>query len=173
MASPPPAVIAVLAGAPWLSWSAALGVAVIATNTWNPVGGAAGAALFLGTILWNLAAVLIMVPAVFGDHEGGVCRRLLLNPVLQRGAGLSYGILLWHPVVLALLQGPWRKARWLGTGVPARLVVMVVLTLVAAWVTHRVVEEPLLRLSRRFSSAQGRTSPPEPDVTRPVLSTHG
>jgi peptidoglycan/LPS O-acetylase OafA/YrhL len=55
--------------------------------------------LFVLYIAFGLIAALLLAPAVFGGHAGGVPRRLLAHPVMAWLGLISYGIFLWHYAV--------------------------------------------------------------------------
>jgi peptidoglycan/LPS O-acetylase OafA/YrhL len=71
--------------------------------------------------------------------------RLLTLPFMQVIGRVSYGLYLWHFVVLSLL-----RRHLPDIGVLARTALAAVITTVAVIVSYKVVEQPFLRLKRRF-----------------------
>lgn len=98
-------------------------------------------------VLEGLFALLLLLPAVFGDPRRGAVRRLLGSRVLLWIGLVSYGVYLWHVAILRRLS-----ADLPGLGDGGLLVVGLVLTLAAAAASFYVVERPALRLSRRLSA---------------------
>jgi len=86
----------------------------------------------------NLCAVLIL--EVLVEARGGIALRLLeWSPVVWLGR-ISYSLYLWHiPFVHAWIPD-----------FPGHLLARVVLSLAAAWVSYRFIEQPMLRLRQRF-----------------------
>lgn len=88
-------------------------------------------------------ALLLMLPAVFGDRSGGLPRRFLANPVVARLGLISYGIFLWHYVVTIELGFPGE-----GLGFPALLAATLAISIAVATASYYLLERPLLRLKR-------------------------
>lgn len=101
-------------------------------------------------VLLATIALLVMLPAVFGEQAGGLPRRLLSNRTLAWLGTISYGIFLWHePVLIAVARHGGRT--WLG-GWPLVSLTLATLppVLVLAWLSHRLVETPALRFKNRL-----------------------
>jgi len=101
-------------------------------------------------VLLATIALLLMLPAVFGETAGGFPRRLLASATLTWLGEISYGIFLWHePVVIALSRhgGTGWIAGW-----PLLSLALASLppVLVLAWLSHRFVEQPALRFKNRL-----------------------
>jgi peptidoglycan/LPS O-acetylase OafA/YrhL len=91
-------------------------------------------------VAFGVIAFLLMLPAVFGDGDGGAPRRLLANPVVAWLGLISYGIFLWHYVVAYELGiGGGDLSFWPLLGAT------VAISVVAAAISYYVVERPLLR----------------------------
>jgi peptidoglycan/LPS O-acetylase OafA/YrhL len=106
---------------------------------------------------WNLVSEFAAAAAIAGmrDQAAGLARVLALRPVVWVGER-SYAIYLWHlPLItFALGHGYGKKgilAAW-------------VLTVLAAAVSWRFVEQPFLRLKHRFEPT--RPSTPEAAIAR-------
>lgn len=108
-------------------------------------------------LLYGLIALLLLLPAVFGDHLGGFPRAVLRNRVLGWIGVISYGIFLWHLPIMAWLANdlesePWGDSRMLGITLTG-----LALAIACAAVSYYAVERPLLRFkrpSRRAGSAR-------------------
>jgi peptidoglycan/LPS O-acetylase OafA/YrhL len=96
-------------------------------------------------------AFFLVLPAVFGQHEGRFVRRLLASHTLTWLGIVSYGMYLWHVPLITWIAVPLKDA--LPTAVsqhPAMLSLILgtaalVLTLVAASFSYYIVELPFLR----------------------------
>jgi peptidoglycan/LPS O-acetylase OafA/YrhL len=102
-----------------------------------------------GHALYGLFALLLLLPAVFGQQQRGPVRRVLtLRPVAFLGL-ISYGLYLWHQfVVLQLLK----HTGWRLFDVPYWQFLPVALFGAAALsaVTYYVVERPGIALGHRW-----------------------
>ena len=95
---------------------------------------------------------MLLLPAVFGDEAGGAPRRFLRHPFVAWLGLISYGIFLWHYVVLALHLG----AGGAGLELRARSCsATLAITIPIAAASYYVVERPLLRLKYRRRGATG------------------
>ncbi len=114
-------------------------------------------------VVYGAAAFCLLLPAVFGDHAGGLPRMILRNRVLSWLGLVSYGIFLWHlPVVAELGTGParawWGESPMLGIGGVGLL-----LSVACATVSYYALERPLMRWrgrparDRRRAGAQAPT----------------
>lgn len=93
-------------------------------------------------VLYGVAAAFLLLPAVLG--RASVVRRALSTPVARHLGRLSYGVFLWHLVALHLVfqlpgLAPFRGQFW------AVLALTLALSLAAAQLSLRLVEEPALR----------------------------
>jgi peptidoglycan/LPS O-acetylase OafA/YrhL len=124
--------------------------------------------------LFGLAAAGVLLPAVIGRPSQGWVRRLLANRVLLYLGTISYGIYLWHWILI-------KEARELGldmgTGLPAYIgwtAFALVATTVAASASWFLVERPVLRLKRlvpdrgRIAAESGK--PSAPSAAEPVTA---
>lgn len=92
-------------------------------------------------LAFGAIALLLMLPAVFGDDAGGAPRRLLAHPVVAWIGLVSYGIFLWHYVV-ALELG----SRGDDLGFWPLLAATLGLSIATAAVSYYALERPILRL---------------------------
>jgi peptidoglycan/LPS O-acetylase OafA/YrhL len=171
----PPAPVRLIHRAPWLPWALAAVGWVVLCNVGSALGVAHGQAKALATALpagepvrhelRGLVALGVLLPAVFGDREGGFVRRILGDRRLQWVGLISYSLYLWHPaIVVKLARGG--LADTLG-GVAFAFVAIAACVTVAA-VSFYVVERPALRLSRRLAGRRGHQEPAPPaDSDRP------
>lgn len=106
-------------------------------------------------IAFGVIAFMLLLPAVFGDTDGGAPRRFLANPAVTWIGLVSYGIFLWHYVV----------AQWLGNtpsesdfspigsgdtplGFWPLLGATLAITSAIAALSYYALERPLLRFKR-------------------------
>lgn len=110
---------------------------------------------------WNLLSEFAAAAAIAGMTEGahGLARVCTLRPVLWIGKR-SYAIYLWHFPLIMLAVGH-------GYGRPGK-VGAVVLAVLAAALSWRLVEQPFLRLKRRFEPAIPKHAAPAPSIDGPV-----
>ena len=96
-------------------------------------------------LLFGVIAMLLLVPAIFGDREEGVPRRILSWPALAWVGTISYGVFLYNLAVADELKDrgvdewvPDGRLLWLALATLA-------LTVALAALSYYVVERPLLR----------------------------
>ncbi|MEV4543173.1 acyltransferase family protein [Micromonospora echinaurantiaca] len=134
-----------LGSAPLACWGIALGLlAVASTPVTGPRGLAAPTAGQFATQLglYLGVAVMVMIPLVFGP---ATLASLALGSTPVRWLGtLSYGMFLWHPLVLDLIYRVEDRPYF--TGDPLRIYALTVAgAIVFAAVSYYVVERPVLR----------------------------
>jgi peptidoglycan/LPS O-acetylase OafA/YrhL len=111
--------------------------------------------------LYQILALGVLLPAVFGDQTKGLVRKVLANKALLYTGAISYGIYLIH---LPLLDKTWSlidehpnlwTQQWLvdlaqNTNVYflAWTVFAVIVTMILATILYYTVERPVLRLKR-------------------------
>lgn len=151
-----------LARRPWLCWGVALGAYVLVST---PLTGSTlryptvGQAL-LEHALYLVVAVGLVVPLALGPArpERATPARLLSRPLPAWLGQISYGLFLWHMVVVEA----WLRTTGERAGSADFLVlfpVTVVLSVGCAALSHYLVERPLRRLRGRTPVPRGRPSP--------------
>ncbi len=150
-----PPFVAAVAHRPSALWAGAVVVYVAAALTLpaTPYLVAASDQL-LAHLAFGLVALLLMLPAVFGDADGGAPRTLLRNRAVAWLGLISYGIFLWHYVVTLKLGVP--GAGW--SFLPL-LTATVAITVPVAAVSYYLLERPLLRFKYRRISRAGSDDP--------------
>jgi peptidoglycan/LPS O-acetylase OafA/YrhL len=150
-----PRVVSFVERRPSVCWLAAAGVwAVCAvwTRVEPPDPGYDIYAGRLSNVLFGLLALLVVLPAVFGDHRNGLPRRILALPTIAWLGLVSYGIFLWHfPIVLELEQTGSRLGvdRWsLGSTALLGSIALAV-TIVCAAFSYYALERYALRAKAR------------------------
>ena len=105
--------------------------------------------LVLGGFTVFAAAVLFVILAITDTSWLGAT--LLEHPVLRTLGRVSYGLYLWHLLVFLGV------ARFVDPGVPAvpRLLLAVAISAACTALSFRFVEQPALRLKRRFAPRGG------------------
>jgi acetyltransferase len=142
-----------LARWPGTCWAAA-GVLLWLTAT--PVAGPLtlepipGLAALVKEAAYAVIGSLLLLPAVLGDPRAGGLAGALAHPVSRFLGRISYGVFLWH---LLVLRGVYALTGWepfsgrLGTAI----VLTVAGSVAAATVSWVVLERPALRLAERLA----------------------
>jgi peptidoglycan/LPS O-acetylase OafA/YrhL len=114
--------------------------------------------------LYAAVAVGILLPAAFGAPGDGAIRRVLGHPALLWVGVVSYGLYLWHNAVMEEVgrgDGSWGDfAVQVAVGLAGGLL--------AAVLSWRLLERPLLRLKRLLPD---RALPPRDPETHATLAT--
>ncbi len=110
---------------------------LVVEAAWAP-GGAAFAYRF-GNVLVGLASAVLVLYVVLGTGGGP-----LAAPAAVAVGRRSYGIYLWHVVVLGVFATN-------GFSANESVLAMLVLTPLLAWLSYRYVEAPVLRRKDRFA----------------------
>ena len=139
-----PLAVAMVRLRPGLNWVAA-GAVFVVMSAWLPPTPflVDTGQLFIAFAVLGLTSLLLLVPAVF-DGGLGLPRRLIGNRFVAWLGLVSYGIFLWHVVVIRAL-GLWRPDLQF---LPL-LVVTVAVTVPIAAASYYLVERPVLRFKYR------------------------
>ena len=167
-------VIRVVERRPSLVWALALGLFALMAYTYGlprglnePINGLQ----FLGEHLtYGAVALLLVVPAVWGDRLGGAPRRFLaLRPVAWLGL-ISYGLFLWHArwTELFLDEGAREWLPQVGSAFFVVLALVLACSLVAAAASYYLVERPLLRYKDGFRRRRRAPVPPPAAERQPA-----
>jgi len=98
-------------------------------------------------VVQGVGASLALAPAVLGRVDQPVVRAMRWRPLTMLGV-VSYGIYLWHNVVLSWLSQRWQFDGRFTTFLIVTIVTILI-TLVFAVASHRFVEVPASGLARR------------------------
>jgi peptidoglycan/LPS O-acetylase OafA/YrhL len=128
---------------------------IISLQTKQPVGRTLGGILLTGGL-----GVLLVAPAVFGEHAGGIPRRILRwRPVAWLGT-VSYSVYLYHLAIAELLGETHDPGQFSASGLglaasihhlttPILFVLTVAGSAAAAAISYYLVELPFLRRKER------------------------
>lgn len=126
--------------------------------TTTPLGGPLGLELptagqaLTKHLLYGAAALFLLLPAVFGTAEGTAVRTFLESRPARWTGRVSYGVFLWHLLVLHLVYESLGYAPFTGH-VALVTCLEVPLSLAVAALSLRVVEGPALAQRRRWTTA--------------------
>lgn len=95
-------------------------------------------------LIQGVAAVLLFIPATFGNPNRGLPARVVGHPVLMWVGLISYGLLLWNVTIAVLLGYPGADE-----GYWTVLILGSLATLPLAALSYYVVERPLMKLKYR------------------------
>jgi peptidoglycan/LPS O-acetylase OafA/YrhL len=100
-------------------------------------------------VVYGLFGLFVLLPAIFGAARTGVVRRLLASRMLALTGLASYGIYLWHQLVIAQLQ---KHTSWkvLDSPFVPLLLVVLAITLALSAITYLVVERPGIAVGHRW-----------------------
>jgi peptidoglycan/LPS O-acetylase OafA/YrhL len=150
-----------VADQPWTCWVIAVGVFAVATT---PLAGprgfedlaSPGSSVFK-SLAYLTASGFLLLPAMFGTGRQDVARTLLASRPVQYLGRISYGLFLWHLLVLEVVVAVLHLKLFTGS-----FVVVFGLTwglsVLAAALSWRYVEAPVLRWKNRGPGR--RTTPP-------------
>lgn len=168
---PRPAPVRAVERHPGLVWGAAfVTFAYLAVGLGLNAGGVTDREWFVRNVLFGVFALLVVLPAVFGEERRGLVRGLLRNRALLHVGVVSYGFYLYHGAVL------WQLYDWglVPDGSGNYLVLVAMATVVSvgiATLSWRLVEQPALRL-KRLMPRRRRDEAPEPPLTpEPAVAT--
>jgi peptidoglycan/LPS O-acetylase OafA/YrhL len=144
--TPVPQQVRTLADSPGVCWSLALALYWLATTRLaGPYGleGATASAGLLKHLIYIVITVLMLLPAMFGARSAG-WRRAAIHPVMTWLGQISFGVFLWHPMLMEALRRLLGMAAFTG-GFWITLVLTLTLSLAAGTLSWRYLEEPVQR----------------------------
>jgi peptidoglycan/LPS O-acetylase OafA/YrhL len=144
--APVPQLLRYIANSPGACWSLALaGYWLATTKLGGPydLRGPTTAEAMLKHLIFLVIAALLLLPAVFGDTSAR-WRRIASNRFFSWLGQISFGVFLWHPMLLAAIRRalgwvPFDGHFWIS------LVLTLAVSLVAGSLSWKYVEEPLQR----------------------------
>ncbi len=145
-----PRLLVMLEERPGLSWLAALALFVFvsyglgATGTWGEARTTAG--WLTMHALYGVIALFVIAPAVFPGRANGLVHQALANPIIAGLGVVSYGIFLYNGPISVWLASSGLAGMWAGKPFLGILLATLALTIVAAALSYRLVERPLLAL---------------------------
>jgi peptidoglycan/LPS O-acetylase OafA/YrhL len=115
-------------------------------------------ATMLKHVVFLLVATLLLLPAVFGNPAAS-WRRTACNPFFTWLGRISFGVFLWHPMLMGAIRRMLRLEDMAG-GFWITLVLTLVASAIAGTLSWRFVEEPLQRRWRNgFRRSQRGPAP--------------
>lgn len=151
-----------LASQPGTCWTLAVGILLVAAT---PLSGPTMLAAptpsesLTKTLLYGFIAALLILPGVFANPAGHYARALS-HPRLRRLGHISYGLFCLHLPVLHFVM--WVTGYELFQGHFWQILVLtLVLSLLAAELSYRLVEEPAMRLRGLGRPRAVATTPPK------------
>ncbi len=143
---------------PVASWLAAVGLFVLNHQIQKGfLGLDPRAAIVITHALYGLAALFVLLPAVFAERATGPVQSVLRLRALAWIGLISYGFYLYHTIVIDQLNKLAKDA-----GISARYVLVAVcsllVTLACAAVSYYLLERPIMRWGRRASRLRAGTS---------------
>lgn len=144
--APAPRLIREIASSPGACWSLGLaGFWLTTTELAGPYGLEApttGETVFKH-LAFAVIATALMLPAVFGSPSAG-WRRTAVNPFFSWLGRISFGVFLWHPMLIEVVRRMLRLEPLTG-GFWLTLSLTLIASTVAGTLSWRLVEEPLQR----------------------------
>lgn len=151
-----------LAAHPWTTWALAAGLYLVLTSAVaGPYGLTASTQgeAFVKNLSYGVLAALVVLPAVgaFDAADDPPAVRALGRGAWRFLGDISYGVFCYHLIALSLVEQALDydlfQGRFWALWVPT-----VAITLVAATVSHRWFERPIMRWGRRWDRGPGQGS---------------
>jgi peptidoglycan/LPS O-acetylase OafA/YrhL len=154
---PVPQALRYLASAPGVCACMALAGYWLATmrelgGPYDLIGASTGQGVFKH-FSYAVIATMLLVPAVFGDPTAN-WRRHAVSPVMRWLGQISFGVFLWHPLLMELIREALNYPVF-GGGFWVTLILTTVASVVVATLSWRFVEEPA---QRRFRNGFRRSA---------------
>ena len=159
-----------LARSPWVCWAVGLAALMVAAT---PLAGPhdlstpTDAAAATKNVLYLVVAMAFLLPLTVGHADGGRARSILASAPLAWLGRISYGIFLWHLLVLEVVVRLLDQELFTGSWVVTYAATLGGAVLVAA-VSYRLLERPVMRLRARVPMYGGEA---RETVTAARLST--
>lgn len=150
-----PWVAQMLADNAWASWLIALQTYWVALQLHLPVSvftKVTRIQSFGIAFTYGIVAFFLLLPAVFGQPDRGLIRRVLRSRVMHGLGTISFGIYLFHLIAVEQVVR-WTQEDSLALDVFVWLAVVLAITLPAATLSYFLVEKPLIKLSHRLTKA--------------------
>jgi peptidoglycan/LPS O-acetylase OafA/YrhL len=158
--TPVPQALRDIANTPGACWSLGLaGFWLTTTELGGPYGleGPSAAQATLKHLVFLVVAVLLLLPAVFGDGEAG-WRRVARNRFFSWLGRISFGVFLWHPMLMGAIRRLLRMDD-IGGGFWLTLTLTLLASAVAGTLSWRFIEAPLQRRWRNGFRADKNAAP--------------
>lgn len=133
---------------PGTAWAIALSLFAVAST---PIAGPVllippdGSQAVTKNLLYAVISFLIVLPSVLGSETDSRYNRIMGNRVLRHLGHISYGVFALHMIVLDFITPRFGYELFRGNGLEVFFIVLVV-TLILAEISYRLLEEPILRL---------------------------
>ena len=140
--------------AAWTCWGMA---ALLLWLAATPLGGSRGlellttGQLLTKHLLYAASATFLLLPAVFGAQSRTPVRAFLESRPMRWLGEVSYGVFLWHLLVMREYYEVTGHVTFDGHALEATAVIIPV-SLFIAWLSFRLVERPALSLKRRWET---------------------
>lgn len=162
---------------PWASWAIAITTYWVALQLHLPASVfdyVTRTQSFGIAFTYGIIAFFLLVPAVFGPQDQGRIRALLQSRVMRWLGMISYGLYLWHLIVVKQVE-EWSRNGDIATNVFLWLALVLAIAIPIAALSWYLVEKPLVALSHRMGRRSGatggapqRSSRPRPQDSEPV-----
>ncbi len=140
---------------PWVCWGiAAVCFWVVSTQVGLPIGYPrfSQGQWFAWSVGYGLTAFFFLLPAVFGNQNEGLVRKLLRHPVLVFVGLVSFGVYLWHELFLdRFFTSTGTQPFVPGANFLAVLIYAGALSLIAAALSWNIIEKPVMQLRKRLA----------------------
>ena len=153
------------AGTCWLLAVAVLVIAATPVAGPRAIGLPTGGTAVTKSLLYMVAAVLIVWPAVIGRSR--LTGWVFGNPAARWLGLISYSVFTTHLIVLAIVHDDLLSYPLFGGSMVATTALTVPLSILTGWLSYRFVEVPTMRLRDWVQPTRPSTPPPTPPRTAP------
>jgi peptidoglycan/LPS O-acetylase OafA/YrhL len=159
-----PSLVRLIDRAPWLPWAVGAVAFYLLGTSYGPLHHGWGTAFMWRHYLKAIVGIGLLLPAIFGDPQRGLVRKLLGNRVLLWLGLISYAFYLWHLAILQKFSDYGLPASLGGTGFAIVSFAATVAVSAASWY---LLERHAIALGHRLSRRlQGRGPAPTPLAPR-------